>query len=133
MLKRKLLEEIREVLRIKNYSYRTEKFYIHWIRKFVFLPQQTASARHGRDGKQVVPKLSRRQSKGGSFYSESSIEHHPLSLQSMKSNYRKLERARKRRQQTYPGVQKPKNEKSTGPQQTRLPGSALLSLRPQDT
>ncbi len=28
MPKRKLLEEVREVLRIKNYSYRTEKSYI---------------------------------------------------------------------------------------------------------
>ena len=31
----KLLDEVRRVLRVKNYSYRTEKTYIHWIRKFI--------------------------------------------------------------------------------------------------
>ncbi len=35
MEKRKLLDEVRAVLRIKNYSYRTEKSYIRWIRKFI--------------------------------------------------------------------------------------------------
>ncbi len=35
MEKRKLLDEVRAVLRIKNYSYRTEKPYIRWIRKFI--------------------------------------------------------------------------------------------------
>ncbi len=35
MASSKLLDEVREVLRVKNYSYRTEKCYIHWIRKFI--------------------------------------------------------------------------------------------------
>ncbi len=35
MPKHQLLDEVREVLRIKNYSYRTEKSYIRWICKFV--------------------------------------------------------------------------------------------------
>ncbi len=35
MASSKLLDEIRNVLRVKNYSYRTEKTYIHWIKKFI--------------------------------------------------------------------------------------------------
>ncbi|MCG8607550.1 integron integrase [bacterium] len=45
MMKRKLLEGVREVLKIKNYSYRTEKSYIRWIRKFVLFHNK----RHPRD------------------------------------------------------------------------------------
>ena len=45
MPKRKLLDEVRGVLRIKNYSYRTEKSYIRWIRKFVLFH----NIRHPRD------------------------------------------------------------------------------------
>ena len=35
MPKRKLLEEVREVLRVKSYSYRTEKSYIRWMKPFL--------------------------------------------------------------------------------------------------
>jgi integron integrase len=35
MASSKLLDEIRRVLRVKNYSYRTEQSYIYWIRKFI--------------------------------------------------------------------------------------------------
>ena len=45
MEKRRLLDEVREVIRIKNYSYRTEKSYIRWIRKFILFHQK----RHPRD------------------------------------------------------------------------------------
>jgi len=45
MPKRKLRDEVREVLRIKNYSYRTEKSYIRWICKFVLFRNK----RHPRD------------------------------------------------------------------------------------
>lgn len=40
MQKRKLLDDVREILRIKNYSYRTEKSYIRWIRKFILFHQK---------------------------------------------------------------------------------------------
>ena len=45
MQKRRLLDEVREILRIKNYSYRTEKSYIRWIRKFILFHQK----RHPQD------------------------------------------------------------------------------------
>lgn len=32
----KLLDQVRQVLRRKNYSYATEKSYIHWIKRFIF-------------------------------------------------------------------------------------------------
>ena len=36
MVKKKLLDEVRSVIRMKHYSLKTEKSYIHWIRKFIF-------------------------------------------------------------------------------------------------
>jgi integrase len=32
----KLLDQVREILRLKHYSYRTEQAYIDWIRRFIF-------------------------------------------------------------------------------------------------
>ena len=36
MAKKKLLDQVRDVLRLKHYSYQTEKTYIHWIKRFIF-------------------------------------------------------------------------------------------------
>ncbi|MBD2092138.1 phage integrase N-terminal SAM-like domain-containing protein [Microcoleus sp. FACHB-1515] len=33
---RKLLDQVRDVLRVKHYSYRTEQNYVYWIRRFIF-------------------------------------------------------------------------------------------------
>ena len=32
---RKLLDEVREILRLKHYSYRTEQSYVGWIRRYI--------------------------------------------------------------------------------------------------
>ena len=32
----KLLDQVRNVLRTKHYSYRTEKSFINWIRRYIF-------------------------------------------------------------------------------------------------
>jgi len=32
----KLLDQVRDLLRLRHYSYRTEKTYIHWIKRFIF-------------------------------------------------------------------------------------------------
>jgi hypothetical protein len=32
----KLLDRVRAAVRVRHYSYSTEKTYVHWIRKFVF-------------------------------------------------------------------------------------------------
>ena len=34
--KPKLLEQVRQAIRTRHYSYRTEKAYVHWIKRFVF-------------------------------------------------------------------------------------------------
>ena len=34
--KPKLLEQIRSVLRVKHYSYRTEQSYIQWIKRYIY-------------------------------------------------------------------------------------------------
>ena len=36
----KLLDQLRTVLRVKHYSYRTEKSYVHWVRRFIFFHEK---------------------------------------------------------------------------------------------
>ena len=48
--KAKLLDQVREVLRIKHYSLRTEETYVDWIRRFLkFHRDQAGKWRHPRD------------------------------------------------------------------------------------
>ncbi|WP_198931480.1 MULTISPECIES: phage integrase N-terminal SAM-like domain-containing protein [Desertifilum] len=32
---KKLLEQVRDVIRLKHYSYQTEKSYINWIKRYI--------------------------------------------------------------------------------------------------
>ncbi len=32
---RRLLDSVRDALRVRHYSYRTEQCYVHWIKRFV--------------------------------------------------------------------------------------------------
>jgi hypothetical protein len=32
---RKLLDQVRDVIRLKHYSYRTEQSYVYWIRRYI--------------------------------------------------------------------------------------------------
>lgn len=41
----KLLDQVREQLRLKHYSYRTEETYLHWIKRFILFHGK----RHPRD------------------------------------------------------------------------------------
>ncbi|WP_245541256.1 phage integrase N-terminal SAM-like domain-containing protein [Sulfurimonas hongkongensis] len=34
--KKKLLDIVREKIRLKHYSYSTEKNYVHWIKHYIF-------------------------------------------------------------------------------------------------
>ena len=43
--KAKLLDQVREVLRVKHYAIRTEEVYIHWIKRYIFFHQK----RHPRE------------------------------------------------------------------------------------
>ena len=45
MKKPKLLDQVRNVIRYKHYSIRTEESYIHWIKKFIFFHEK----RHPRE------------------------------------------------------------------------------------
>lgn len=38
---RKLLDQVRDKLRVKHYAYRTEKAYIFWIRRFILFHDKT--------------------------------------------------------------------------------------------
>ncbi len=43
----KLLDQVRDVLRVKHYSYRTEQTYIYWIRRFILFHNKRYPPRHG--------------------------------------------------------------------------------------
>ena len=32
----KLLERVRDAIRLRHYSYRTEETYVHWIKRFIY-------------------------------------------------------------------------------------------------
>src|SRR5262245_61374897 len=52
--KPKLLEQVRDLLRVRHYSYQTEKTYIHWIKRFIFFHDK----RHPREmGKEEVERF----------------------------------------------------------------------------
>lgn len=37
----KLLNDVRNVLRVRHYSYQTEKTYIHWIKQYIYFHKVT--------------------------------------------------------------------------------------------
>jgi len=45
----KLLDQMRRTIRLKHYSYHTEKQYIHWIRRFILFHNKQHPASMGRD------------------------------------------------------------------------------------
>ena len=45
MGRKRLLDAVRDRLRFKHYSLRTEEAYVHWIRRFIFFH----GTRHPRD------------------------------------------------------------------------------------
>jgi integron integrase len=50
MAEPKLLDQVRNIIRLKHYSYRTEQTYIHWITRFIHFHRTKAGAfRHPRD------------------------------------------------------------------------------------
>ena len=47
--KPKLLDQVRQAIRMRHYSYRTEKAYVHWIKRYIFFhnkrhPQEMGEA-----------------------------------------------------------------------------------------
>lgn len=50
--KPKLLDQVRQVIRVKHYSLRTEESYINWIRRFIFFHNKKHPTEMG--GKKLV-------------------------------------------------------------------------------
>jgi integron integrase len=44
---KKLLDQVRDLLRLKHYSYRTEQTYIHWIKRYIFFHNKRHPAEMG--------------------------------------------------------------------------------------
>lgn len=47
--KRKLLDRMRDAVRLKNYSYRTEKSYVRWVKRFILFHQKRHPQDMGKD------------------------------------------------------------------------------------
>ena len=45
--KPKLLDQVRHAIRARHYSYRTEKAYVHWVKRFVFFHDKRDPAEMG--------------------------------------------------------------------------------------
>jgi hypothetical protein len=43
--KPRLLEQVRDVLRYRHYSYRTEQSYIHWIKRYIYFHNKSIRGR----------------------------------------------------------------------------------------
>jgi hypothetical protein len=46
--KPRLLDQVRQKLRIKNYAYRTEQSYVHWIRRYILYHEKRHPADMGK-------------------------------------------------------------------------------------
>jgi hypothetical protein len=48
---KKLIEQVRDAIRLKHYSYQTEKTYVYWIKRYIFFHNK----RHPKDmgGKEI--------------------------------------------------------------------------------
>lgn len=46
---RKLLDRVRDTVRLKNYSYRTEKAYVHWVKRFILYHQKRHPEEMGKE------------------------------------------------------------------------------------
>lgn len=49
VIKPKLLDQVRDAIRVKHYSLRTEKTYIHWIKRYIFFHNKRHPAEMGED------------------------------------------------------------------------------------
>lgn len=47
MSKPKLLDQVRELIRLKHYSIRTEEAYVRWIKKYIFFHHKRHPAEMG--------------------------------------------------------------------------------------
>src|SRR5215475_1397381 len=43
--KPKLLDQVRQAIRTRHYSYRTEKAYVHWIKRYIFFHNKRIQSR----------------------------------------------------------------------------------------
>lgn len=43
---KKLLDQVRDAIRLKHYSYRTEQTYVYWIRRFILFHNKQMGTTH---------------------------------------------------------------------------------------
>lgn len=46
---KKLLEQVREVMRLRHYAYRTEETYVQWIKRYILFHHKRHPREMGRD------------------------------------------------------------------------------------
>ncbi len=55
--KRKLLDQVRDAVRLKHYSYRTEQSYVAWIRRYILFHNKRHPKDMGAIGDGSIPEL----------------------------------------------------------------------------
>ena len=79
--KAKLLDQVREVIRVKHYSIRTEEAYVQWVKRFIFFSRKEASERNGRSGDRGIPNGFSGAVEGRGKHTEPGTERLGISLQ----------------------------------------------------
>ena len=87
-----LLETVRDALRTKHYAYRTEKTYLHWIRKYAYWLKPTHPREAGADGvKRFLTHLAvERQVSATTQYSKPSIGGFVVFVQTLWRGFREF-------------------------------------------
>ena len=53
-VRKKLLDIVREKIRVKHYSYSTERTYVHWIKHYILFHNKKHPIEMGKKGKYLV-------------------------------------------------------------------------------
>lgn len=59
----KLLDEVRDTLRVHHYAMKTEKPYAQWIKRFILLHKKKTPVRHGQAGSGRISDLADKESR----------------------------------------------------------------------
>jgi hypothetical protein len=76
----RLLDRVREAIRSRHYSRRTEKAYVHWIRRFIFFYGKRHPAEMGGGRGHCFPDLARRTGQGRCLHPEPGTQRPALSV-----------------------------------------------------
>jgi hypothetical protein len=80
-VKPKLLDQVRQKIRFKHYSIRTEQAYVEWIRRYILVSSEATPTRYGKNRGRTVSHAPCRGTQRRGINPKSGAERHPVPLQ----------------------------------------------------